>query len=614
MTGQEPSLKRAAETGRENRRWTAPAVCFGLALITLVVFGQTVRHDFIGYDDNEYVYENPVVAQGLTLRGLMWAFSGAHALNWHPLTWLSHMLDCQLYGLHPSGHHLTNVLLHAATAIALFLMLQQMTGVSGRSAFVAALFAIHPLRVESVAWVSERKDVLSGLFFMLTIAAYVRYARQPWSLARYGLVVLLFAMGLMSKPMLVTLPLVLLLLDYWPLRRAEPARKLALEKLPMLALSAASSLVTVLAQKTAMQSTEFLSLPARCASALVSCVVYLVQMVYPVKLAVFYPFPHALSVVKVGVAGVVLVGVSIIAWLARRKQPWLLAGWLWYLVMLLPVLGIIQVGAQAHADRYTYLPQIGIYIAVIWLTAEWCAKWRVAQAAQEGLATVVLAVLMVCAWKQTAYWQNSETLSAHALACTTDNYITHVILGNSFMSEGREDDAISQFQQALQINSTLVMARNNLGNALLHQGKVDEGIIQYQEAIKIKPNFAEAHFNLANALCLKGRDDEAIGEFEKALEINPHYAEACNNLGRTLCKKGRVDDGIAQFQQALEINPAFVDAHNNLGNALLEKGRVDDAIACYQRALALDPNYARARKNLEEAVLRKQSPLQEMKN
>ena len=349
-------------------RWRAPAVCLVLAAITFAVFGQTLTHEFIDFDDNEYVYENPVVARGLTFKGIVWAFAHVHAANWHPLTWLSHELDCQIYGLHPGGHHLTNVLLHTGTVIALFLVLRRMTGALWRSAFVAAVFAIHPLRVESVAWVAERKDVLSGLFFMLTLGAYVRYVENlKFQISNFKFYyigsVVLFALGLMCKPMLVTLPLVLLLLDYWPLQRKESAGGLVMEKLPLLALSAASCAATLLAQHGAIQSTEFYSLPLRFGNALVTCLIYLGQMVWPSGLAAFYPYPlNGPPAWEVALAGILLASLSIVAWGGRRKQPWLLMGWLWYLAMLLPVIGIIQVGMQAHADRYTYLPQIGICV------------------------------------------------------------------------------------------------------------------------------------------------------------------------------------------------------------------------------------------------------------
>jgi tetratricopeptide (TPR) repeat protein len=592
MIGQKSPLKSPVDAGWWRQHWRAPAVCLALAAITFGVFGQTLNHEFVNFDDNDYVYENPVVAQGLTFRGIVWAFTHVHSANWHPLTWLSHMLDCQLYGLHPGGHHLTNVLLHTATVIVLFLVLRQMTGALWRSACVAALFAIHPLRVESVAWVAERKDVLSGLFFMLTIGAYVRYARRPWSLARYGLVMLLFAMGLMCKPMLVTLPVVLLLLDYWPLQRAGPGKLsgLALEKLPLFALSAASCVVTFLAQNKAIQSTGSFSLPLRLGNALAASMSYLGQIVYPAGLAAFYPYPlHGPPAWEVTLAGLLLAGFSIVAWRERRKQPWLLMGWLWYLVMLLPVAGIIQVGVQAHADRYTYLPQIGVYTAVTWLAAEWGAKWRMGRAALGGLMTAMLAVLMVCAWKQTAYWQDSETLWIHALGCTTGNGVAHNNLGTTLDVKGEMDEAIDQFQIALQINPDYAEFHNNFGHALREKGRVNEAIAQYQEALQLYPGYAEAQFNLGNALGQNGRLDDAITHYEKALQIKPDYADAQFNLGNALLQKGRADEAVAHFQRALEINPNKAGIHLNLGLCFYRLGRMDEAISQYEKALQIEP-------------------------
>jgi tetratricopeptide (TPR) repeat protein len=648
MIGQQSSLKVPIGADRRDRRWRVPAVCLVLAAITFAVFGQTLTHEFVNYDDDQYVYNNPVVTRGLTLKGMVWAFTSIHADNWHPLTWLSHMLDCQLYGLHPGGHHLTNVLLHTATVIALFLVLRKMTGAFWRSAFVAALFAIHPLRVESVAWVAERKDVLSGLFFMLTIGAYVGYARRPWSWGRYGLVLVLFAFGLMCKPMLVTLPLVLLLLDYWPLQRVEPRKLsgLVLEKLPLLALSAASCVATLLAQTRAIHSDVSFSLPLRFGNALVTCMVYLGQMVWPAGLAAFYPYPHnGLSGWEVGLAGTLLAVLSAVAWGERQTRPWLLMGWVWYLVMLLPVAGFIQAGEQAHADRYTYLPQIGVYVAVTWLAAEWRVRWLrhgPLHVVLGGLTGGVLAVLMACAWKQTTYWQNSETLWPHVLACTPDNYIAHFNLGNALRQNGRLGEAITHYEEALQIAPDHAETHNNLGTALFQKGSVDEAITHYRKALKTKPGFAEAHYNLGNALVQKGRVDEAIAQYQQVVDIRPDYAEAQNNLGYALLQKGRVDEAIthcqqalqinpaladahdnlgnallqrgrvdeaiSQYQMALQINPALADAHNNLGSALMQKGRVDEAIACYQKALTINPGYAAARRNLEKAVLQKQRP------
>jgi tetratricopeptide (TPR) repeat protein len=547
-----PAKKRPSLNAQ---RWRVAGLCLVLAAITFAVFGQTLRHEFIDCDDDVYVYDNPVVAQGLTLKGLSWAFVDAHAANWHPLTWLSHMLDCQLYGMHPGGHHLTNVLLHTATVIMLFLVLRQMTGALWRSAFVAAVFAIHPLRVESVAWVAERKDVLSGLFFMLTIGAYVRFARRPWSWGRYGLVMLLFAAGLMCKPMLVTLPLVLLLLDYWPLQRVEPRKLLGLvmEKLPLLALSAAACVVTLLAQNEAIGA---FSLSHRLGNALASGMVYLGQMIWPAGLAVFYPYPHnGLPPWEVALAGTLLAGLSALVFWQRRKRPWLLMGWLWYLVMLLPVAGLIQAGRQAHADRYTYLPQIGIYVAVTWLVA----GWRVSRVALGGLMAGSLAALMFCAWKQTAYWRDNETLWTHTIACTTDNDMAH----------------------------------NNLGVDLHHKGKVDEAIAQYQMALKIRPDYESAHFNFAKDLAQKGRLQESITHFQAALQIDPADTEAMYLLAWLLAtspqpslRNGEKAVQLARQanEQAGGKNPVILRI---LAAAFAETGRFDDAVQSAEKAIEL---------------------------
>jgi tetratricopeptide (TPR) repeat protein len=568
MSGQQSSPQIHAGKGRQEQRWRAPMVCLVLAAVTFAVFGQTLAHEFVDIDDDVYVYDNPMVVRGLTLKGILWAFTHVHSANWHPLTWLSHMLDCQLYGLHPGGHHLTNVLLHTATVIALFLLLRQMTGALWRSAFVAAVFAIHPLRVESVAWVAERKDVLSGLFFMLTIGAYVSYARRPWSPVRYGLVVLLFAMGLMCKPMLVTLPVVLSLLDYWPLRRLEQPGKLSrlmLEKLPLLALSAAACVVTLLAQHGVIRSAGSLSLPLRFGNALVACMVYPGQMIWPRGLAVLYPYPrHGLPPLELMLAGTLLAGLSAVTVWQRQKQPWLLMGWVWYLVMLLPVVGIIQVGIQAHADRYTYLPEIGIYVAVTWLAAEWGAKWHTSCVVMGGLMAGVIAMLMVCAWRQGAYWKNSKTLWTHTIACTVDNDAAYFNLGVNLYQEGRVDEAISNYEAALQIRPDSAMAHSNLGSALLEKGKVDEAITQFQDALRINPRSPNIHNNFGTALYQKGRVNEAIGEFRKALQIDPNNAGFHFNLARTLVQSGGVADAINQYQTVLQIDPAHVDGQNDL--------------------------------------------------
>jgi tetratricopeptide (TPR) repeat protein len=632
------SLKPESRPAGLSDRWTVVGVCFFLAAIIWVVFGQTFHYRFVNFDDNDYVYRNPVVQKGLTLRGIIWAFARVHCANWHPLTWISHMLDCQLYGLNPGGHHLSNVLLHTAAAILLFLVLRRMTGFLWRSAFVAAVFAIHPLHVESVAWVSERKDVLSGVFFMLTLWAYVRYveksevqlgwgaSRRPKSKVWYGLTLLFFAFGLMSKPMLVTLPFVLLLLDYWPLNRfglstlnSDESRagpqlstkrvlRLVLEKIPFFVLSAASCVATLFAQHEAIQSFEDMSVPLRVGNASISYVAYLGQMFWPRGLAVLYP----LTARSVGVSGVVLsvvvlAGISTGVLVLRRRRPYLLTGWLWYLIMLVPVIGIIQVGVQARADRYTYLPQIGLYLLLTWGAAELCAGWRHRRVVLGGCATVILVALIFCARAQTAYWRNSESLWTHTLACNSDNYTAHNNLGDALLQKGNVDEAIVQYQKALQIYPDYAEAHYNLGCALLKKGNVDEAITQYQKALQITPDDAGVHNNLGNALLTKGNVDEAVAHFQQALQITPDFAEARYNLGNALLTKGNVDEAIVHYQRALQIEPDYAEAHNNLGNALLKKGSMDEAIVHYQKALQITPDFAEAHNNLGNALLKKGS-------
>jgi tetratricopeptide (TPR) repeat protein len=590
-------------------RWTVLGVCIFLAAITWLVFSQTLGHEFVNYDDNLYVADNPVVLNGLSLKGIVWAFTHTVNVNWTPVAMLSHMLDCQLYGTKAGWHHLTSVLLHTMSVIALFLVLKEMTSALWRSAFVAAVFAVHPLHVESVAWIAERRDVLSGVFFMLTIGAYVRYARHPWSPARYGLVVFLFALGLMSKPMLVTLPFVLLLLDYWPLKRfnqpdsrSVPCR-LIVEKLPLLALSGAACVVTLFAQKEAITSPP---LPVSIGNALVSYVSYLKQMFWPSGLAVLYPFPaNGRPLWEVILALILLLSMTAGVFILRKTRPYLLVGWLWYLLMLVPVIGFIQSGLRAQADRYTYLPQIGLYVLLTWMAADLCASWRHRRALLGGLSIIILTALIVCAHMQVSYWKNSESLWTRTLAVTTDNYIAHNDFGGALVQAGRLDEAIVQYQKALEIYPDSAEAHNNLGSALFQKGRVDEAIAQYQKALQINPDHAQAHYNLGIALMQKGRVDEAIAQYQKALQINPDFADAHNNLGSALMQKGRVDEAIVQYQKALETDPDSAQTHNNLGNALFQKGRVDEAIVHFQQALEINPDFADAHNNLGNALLQK---------
>ncbi len=622
-------LKSESPAAALNDRRLVPGICIFLAAMTWLVFGQTLGHEFVNYDDEFYIADNPTVLGGLSLKGIVWAFTHNVNDNWTPLTVISHMLDCQLYGTNAGWHHLTSILLHMASVIVLFLVLKGMTSALWRSAFVAAVFAIHPLHVESVAWIAERRDVLSGLFFMLTLWAYTRYAQGRSSVERrapgagssnlaldprlrtldYGLVLLFFALGLMSKPMVVTLPFVLLLLDYWPLKRfTQPGGRLVpwhliAEKVPLLALSGATCVVTLFAQKEAIAP---LPLSLRIGNALVSYVAYLGQMIYPAGLAVYYPYPeNGLPLWKIVVALVLLLVISAGAVAARRKQPWLVFGWLWYLGMLVPAIGLIQSGLRARADRYTYLPQIGLYLLLTWAAADLCAGWRHRRVVLGGLATVILVALIFCARAQTAYWRNSESLWTHTLACTSGNYVAHYNLGYALFQKGSVDEAMVQYQKALQINPDSAEAHNNLGNALLQKGNVDEAIAQYQKALEVKPDYAEAHYNLGNALLQKGNVDEAMAQYQKALEVKPDYAEAHYNLGNALLQKGNVDEAMAQYQKALEIKPDYAEAHCNLGSALLKMGQVDEAMVQYQKALEITPDSAPVYNNLGNALLQK---------
>ena len=596
-------------------RWTVPGVCIILTAFVFVVFGQTYRFQFVNYDDDHHVYANPAVTGGLTFAGIAKVFRHSNNDYWHPLDFVSHMIDCQLFGLNPAGHHLTNVLLHAVTAILLFLVLRQMTGALWRSAFVAAVFAIHPLRVESVAWVSERKDMLSGMFCMLTIWAYVRYARGPWSPARYGLVLLLFALGLMSKPTLMALPFLLLLLDYWPLGRFAGEKtssailtRLVVEKIPLLILSFCSCLEAFTGNSRAFTASGNISHGLQIANALSSYMVYLQQTFWPANLAVLYPFPgNGVPFGRLCSALVLLVLISSGVFLARKKYPYLLVGWFWYLGMLVPMIGFVQAGAYAHADRYTYLPQIGLCLLVAWAAKDLASTWRYGRQVLVGATVALVVTLAVCSWRQTSYWRDSETLWRHTLACTSDNLIAHNNLGLALLQKGAVDEAISHFQKALQINPDDAKTRNNLGNALLKKGAVDEAIVYYQKALQINPDDAEAHYNLGLALFQKGAVDEAISHFQEALEINPGYAEADNNLGGALLQKGSVDEAITHFQKALQINPDYAEAHYNLGNALFRKGGMDEAISHFQKALQINPDYAEAHNNLGLALLQKGS-------
>ena len=538
-----------------NGRLIVFGVCLLLIVAVWLVFGQTLGHAFVNYDDDVYVYKNPRITSGLSVNSAIWAFTHSHAHNWHPLTTISHLLDCELFALKPGGPHLTNVLLHSVAAVLLFLVFSNMTGVVWRSGFVALIFAIHPLRAESVAWIAERKDVLSGVFFMLTLAAYVRYARRP-SVGSYLIVAFVYALALMSKPMVVTMPFVLLLLDYWPLgrftsqtspgtnkkvgqvsnlshqrkkhkrpSRQSPARKLFLEKIPFLLLACICSFVTISIQSHGLVAAEKLPVLLRLYNALLSYMTYLRQLFWPAHLAVFYPY-H-LPVVSIWQAILVMAVLSLItylAWIVRKQYPYVIVGWLWYLVMLLPVIGIIQVGQQSHADRYTYLPHIGLIVLATWLVADLTRSWshRGAILAVAGGAAII--VFGLCAWKQTSYWKNSETLWSHTLAFTSGNYVAH----------------------------------QNIGEALLEDRKSDEAIGHFRKALRLRPNDAKAHSSLATALFTQSdrNAEEAFAHWEQSLRLDPANVNARDRFGVALAQQGRLRDAIAQWQESLRYDDA----------------------------------------------------------
>lgn len=576
------SSDSSGRSWRAKLRLTDLFVCLGLVAITWIVFGQTLGHDFVNFDDHVYVYENPLVIRGLTTEGVIGAFTHTHARNWHPVTTVSHMLDCQLYGLNPHGHHLTNVILHTISVLLLFLVLTQMSGALWRSAFVAALFAIHPLHVESVAWIAERKDVLSALFFMLTLGAYSHYARAPSAL-RYLLVALLFAFGLMSKPMLVTLPFVLLLLDYWPLDRigdqksevVNRLRRLFTEKVPLFALSALSCITTLFAQRQGPSAIDQLPLIWRLKNTCVSYVIYIWQMLWPERLAVFYPHPNdrlSLLVVTMGIA--LLVVISLLVIYLRRTRPYLVTGWFWYLGMLVPVIGLVQVGEQGHGDRYTYLPQIGLYIMIAWIVGDLLVEsTRVRRPVVGVIAAILVVSLCVRAFGQTSYWKNSETLWNHALAVTDENDVAHNNLGFLFLRRGDLDKAITEFQTALDIrlrngqthyNLGAALVQSNLGNALARKQLWNQAVDHLQEAIRLRPDYADAYFNLGSVLFQQDRLDEAIAQWQKALAIRPQDGEARRNVASALRKQGKVKEAILEYEQALQIAPQDTLALNNL--------------------------------------------------
>ena len=622
----------AAKTGRRR------IICLLLMALTVSVFWTAKDNDFIYFDDQAYVTENPHVLGGLSWEGAKWAFSNPVCSNWHPVTVLSHMLDCEVFGTNPQGHHLVNVLLHAVNAALVFALLHQMTGAVWRSLFVAAFFAVHPLRVESVAWVAERKDVLSGLFFFLTLWAYLKYARGERRGGRsetsnleprtsnleptrsptlwYLLALVLFTLGLMSKPMVVTLPFVLLLLDYWPLQRFQLPRwwPLVWEKVPFFALAAGGSVVTFQVQKHtgAVIAVETLQVGERAGNALISYCRYLGKLFWPTDLAVYYPHPRHWPMEKLLLAVGLLLAIWVAVYVMRRRWPFLLMGWVWFVGMLVPVLGLVQVGSQALADRYTYLPSLGILILVIWGGYELIRRWSGGAMALSAAGSAAILLCAVLTRQQIAYWKDTEALFRHAIAVTKDNVFARNNLGYALINKGQYTEAINHYQEAIRLKPDDAQFHNNLGVALLGIGRASEAVNELQKAIRLQPSYANAHNNLGSALAKKGRWDEAIVEHQRALELHPNDLESQNNLAWLLatCPEAALRNGDKAVKLAREANRLSDgkqwDYLDTLAAACAEAGQFREAVEVATRALGLAKTNApvqemRARLKLYEA-------------
>ncbi|MHC4863656.1 MAG: tetratricopeptide repeat protein [Planctomycetota bacterium] len=634
------------------------ALLAAILIAALVTYLPLLKHDFVKYDDDRYVTENPRVTGGITRKSVIEAFIKPHYFMWHPLTTLSHTLDCELFGLTPGGHHLTSLLLHLANIALLFWVLKRMTGALWPSAFVTAVFALHPLQVESVAWVSERKNVLSAFFWILTIGTYTLYTERQ-TILRLGFVILVFALCIMTKPIVVTLPLVLLLLDYWPLRRLQlPQRsetamehrratatwRLLVEKIPLFLLAGALSMATYFVSKGGgvVSGFEKLRLSSRVANAVISYLKYIEKLIWPSGLAVFYPHPAGdYSRVWAVACAVLLVSVTVFFLLQARRRKYLAVGWLWFLGTLVPVIGVVQAGAQARADRYMYVTMIGLLIIIVWTIKEIAAKWRPPKAVIVPAAVVVLAAATTCTRLQLGHWKSSETLFRHALDVTRNNFVMHNNYANLLTDIGRTEEAIRHFENALRLRPKSEEIHNNLANALNDLGRTDDAIKHYKRAIQLEHDFPVAHYNLAGALAEKGDAQGAIAEYRQAITLRPKYVDAWNNLGSVLADQGQFQQAVDCYREAIELRPNFILAHGRLALALarldrldealkhcrivlkarpddlemhcnvgilLEKqGQIEQAIEQYRRALDINPDYTRARQGLDAALAKQKN-------
>jgi tetratricopeptide (TPR) repeat protein len=581
----------------------------GLAVLTLLVYCPSFDYPFVNFDDPAYVSNNPQVHAGLTPDSIRWAFTSFACVNWHPLTWLSLQLDAQLWGAEEArAFHRTNVLLHTANTVLLFWVFCRMTGLVWRSAAVAALFALHPLHVESVAWVTERKDVLSTLFWMLTLAAYLYYVRRA-GVGRYLLVMLMLELGLMAKPMLVTLPLILLLFDYWPLSRLGPIgfRRLVIEKGPLCTLVLASCLLTFLAQRRgqAVAGFEIIPLQARIENALLAYVAYVGQMFWPLDLAVYYPHPGAdVSALQAVGAGLILLLVTGLVLGPGRRWRYLMVGWLWYLVTLVPVIGLVQVGEQAMADRYTYVPLIGLFLLLTWGISDLAVAWRLPRLLLAGMSAAVLSGCVVLTWVQLTYWRESVPLWQHTIAATQKNALAHYSLARVLNDQSLVYEAEAHYKKAIEYDPKFVGACFELGSLLQNQGRLEEAHIQYQRASELDPSFAPYHAKLAAVLTGLGRPEEAVAECRKVVALEPTSVQGYQNLVKALEDVGWLPEALRACREAIALDPRAAALHNHLGGLLYETGRPEEAMQAFQEAIHLESDYADAHFHLGQVLLR----------
>jgi Flp pilus assembly protein TadD len=606
------SRRKAAQSATNAGRhdWLIAAA---LAVLTLVVYVQVINHQFINYDDDLYIHNNPVVIQGLTLKGVGWAFTTFHAGNWHPLTWLSHMLDVQLFGLSAGNHLMVNTLIHVATTLLLFFFLKRVTQARWESALVAALFALHPLHVESVAWAAERKDTLSTFLGLLTLLAYVRYSEST-SWKRYAPVALTLMLGLMAKPMLVTWPFLLLLLDWWPLGRlewkptdgikqlAKPLMPLIQEKIPLFCLVGASMVVTYLAQLRggAVQGLVELSLPLRFANMVVSYAKYVLSTFWPVNLGVYYPFsPADMPVWQPIAAFLFLVFITVIVVRQASQRPYLIVGWLWFLGTLVPVIGLVQVGGQAMADRYHYIPSIGLFIALVFTIADFFSARQSSRTVRAAFAIIVLVIMSTLTWRQIDLWRDSVSLFTHTLSVTSDNLPMEYNLAYVLGRQGKSDEAIAHFNEALRINPNYYHALVNLGITLADRGKLTEAMRCYEQSLQVNPNSAKAHAEMGLVLGRQEKFGEALPHFYKSLEIAPNEPLVRMNLGWTLALLNKHQEAVEHLNEALRLNPNSAETHNNLGLVLMSQGKLEESRSHFSTALQLKPDLGVAQENLK---------------